>query len=294
MNNITLFLMGEKGYNTLIHLIKNDQKEFIDFIVIAMDSNIRADFYYQIQKECINNNIKFIDRKIPYTIQTKYSIAISWRWIIKLKDNQRLIVLHDSLLPRLRGFNPLVTALINGDSKIGVTAIFANEEFDKGDILHSESVNITYPIKIQQAINLISNCYIAIIDHLFLNIVNGVTLTGTAQQEHFATYSVWRNDDDYKINWNNSADQIVRFINSVGYPYNGAQTIIDNEIFIIEDAEIIEDIIIENRAPGKVIFKCGDNPVVICGNGLLKIINLYNTKTKQSALPLAKFRTLFK
>ena len=33
-----------------------------------------------------------------------------------------LLIFHDSLLPKLRGFNPTVTALIAGEIEIGVTA----------------------------------------------------------------------------------------------------------------------------------------------------------------------------
>jgi methionyl-tRNA formyltransferase len=57
-----------------------------------------------------------------------------------------LVVFHDSILPQYRGFNPLVSALINGDSRVGVTAM-GTDEFDKGDIIGQRTIAINIPSK---------------------------------------------------------------------------------------------------------------------------------------------------
>ena len=44
-----------------------------------------------------------------------------------IKNSENLIVFHDSLLPKYRGFAPLVSQLINGEEYLGVTAIFTND-----------------------------------------------------------------------------------------------------------------------------------------------------------------------
>ena len=49
-------------------------------------------------------------------------------------------------MPKYRGFAPLVNSLVNGEKIIGVTALFASEEYDNGDIIMQSSVDITYPI----------------------------------------------------------------------------------------------------------------------------------------------------
>jgi methionyl-tRNA formyltransferase len=61
-------------------------------------------------------------------------MAVSWRWLIDHPAEQ-LIVFHDSLLPRYRGFEPLVTSLVNGETRIGVAALFGASEFDTGDVI---------------------------------------------------------------------------------------------------------------------------------------------------------------
>ena len=83
-----------------------------------------------------------------------FSIAVAWKWLIKQKDI--LIVLHDSLLPKYRGYLPLVSQLINGEKEIGVTSFFANDKYDEGDIIYSSKIDIKYPITIEQAINQIN------------------------------------------------------------------------------------------------------------------------------------------
>ena len=79
-------------------------------------------------------------------------MAVSWRWMIKHPKN-KLIVFHDSILPKYRGFAPLVNMLINGEKEIGVSAIFGADEYDSEII--SEKTTISYPIKIQKPFRLI-------------------------------------------------------------------------------------------------------------------------------------------
>lgn len=50
--------------------------------------------------------------------------------------------LHASLLPRYRGAAPINWAIINGDTKTGVTTFFLRHEIDTGDIIRQEAVDI--------------------------------------------------------------------------------------------------------------------------------------------------------
>ena len=156
-NRITLFLMTRKGYEVLKVLAEN-YLDLVEAVISARDPNMQKDYYDEIKEFCEYNNILFYDFKTDYQIKTDFAFAISWRWIINLPSTQ-LIVFHDSLLPKYRGFNPLVTALINGDTEIGVTALLATNEYDRGEILGQISTIISYPIKIQDAINAIINNY---------------------------------------------------------------------------------------------------------------------------------------
>ncbi|MDE6503967.1 MAG: methionyl-tRNA formyltransferase, partial [Muribaculaceae bacterium] len=50
--------------------------------------------------------------------------------------------LHASLLPRYRGAAPINHAVMNGDTKTGVTTFFLKHEIDTGDIIAQRSIDI--------------------------------------------------------------------------------------------------------------------------------------------------------
>ena len=106
------------------------------------------------------------------------SIAAGWRNLLPTSPG-KLIIFHDSLLPKYRGFNPLVTALINGDDVLGVSALWAAENYDEGEIIFQEKVTIAYPIKIKQAIDTIEPLYANLTKNVlsvFETIINSLVL----------------------------------------------------------------------------------------------------------------------
>ena len=247
----TLFLLGEKGLFSLQSLDKN-ATDTIEKVVIGTDKNVQNDYSTDIQNLCTQINITFTFDDT--NVNSDYLITIGWRKMIVVANHQKLIVLHDSLLPKYRGFNPLVTALINGDKTVGVTALFGTKEYDKGDIIAQESLSISYPITIQEAIEKVATCYAALLNVIFLKIKSNA-LTAIPQDHQKATYSLWRDQEDYFINWNSNAKKIIRFINAVGFPYEGAKFRLNNEIYTVLEAEETADVKIEKRTPGKVIFQ---------------------------------------
>lgn len=280
--------MTEKGYHVLKALIDNSYVSYIDQVISSKDTNVEQDFYDEIKELCSQNKIPFLD-KSKGSSKSKYNIAISWRWLI---DVCNLIVLHDSVLPRYRGFAPLVMALVNGDKKIGVTAIFANAEFDKGDIILQKTIDISYPIKISEAIKMISILYVEIVLELMKIITASETINVIKQDDSKATYSLWRDEEDYVIEWHRDSLEIERFINATGFPFKGASTIVNGEASRILEVEQVADVKIENRTPGKVIFIYNGSPVIVCGKGLLKIKKMI-WENGSNALPLKNFRTRF-
>ncbi len=294
MNKITFYLMSKKGYECLTNIIDSKNIDIIEEIIVSKDENIQKDYFDEIVETCNKNQIKVIERVNSYSTKSKFLIAISWRWLIKHNQGQCLIVFHDSILPRYRGFAPLVSSLINRENEIGVTALIASNEYDRGDIISQSKITIKYPVKISEAINKISRCYIELLDKIIFEIKNNIPLQTIKQTEEDASYSIWLDEDDYKINWNDSATNIKRFIDSVGYPYNGAKTLLNNSTIRIFDALVYNDVYIENRHPGKVIFIENSKPIVICGTGLLVINDAIDDISRESIIPLKNFRSKFK
>ena len=291
MKKLTVFAMTEKGY-AVVKLLLSRHPGLVVAVVAARDTAMAQDYFDQIAELCRINNIRFCDRNTGFSIQTDYALAVAWRWLIDASP-ARLIVLHDSLLPRYRGFNPLVTALIKGDAEIGVTALYATAEYDLGDIIAQSSSAISYPIRIQEAIKTVVGHYEALVTNIAGILMRGEEPMAKPQDEADASYSLWRDDEDYFVDWSHSAIEIKRFINAVGYPYKGAAATLAGKIVRIRDAEALDDVRIANRTPGKVIFLKDAKPVVVCGQGLLKVIELVDDGTGASLLPLSHFRIRF-
>lgn len=293
-NKVTLYLMTLKGYEVL-NKICNHKKEYlslIDLVVVSRDNAVSKDYFDEIVLLCKQYDINYVDRKERKQIKTSFSIAISWRWMIKNVDS-KLIVIHDSLLPKYRGFSPLVNSLINGEPEIGVTALYASDTYDQGPIISQLSTTVDYPIKINTAIQKISRLYQELVLSLFDSIHLNKGFHSTNQDESKATYSLWRDEHDYLINWNKSSEEVIRFINSVGFPFTGAKAKFNGSKVVIEEAETYPDVSIENRDVGKVIFIKNGYPIVVCKKGLIKITKAYLLDSKESILPLNKFRSRF-
>jgi methionyl-tRNA formyltransferase len=292
MKKITLYLMTQKGYNVLESIIQNDLHALISEVIVGRDTFIENDFSEEIKYLCESNKVPCYERSDQVEIQTDYSLAISWKWLIA-ENNSKLIVIHDSILPKYRGFAPLVNMLINKEQFIGVTAIFAAKEYDRGEILFQSKRKIEYPIRISQAIDLVVENYIELVLKIVSTIKDGKTLKGQPQNEQEATYSLWRDEEDYKINWNDSSENVLNFINAVSAPYKGASAQLNGQKVRILEAEIFPDVEIVNRDAGKVIFVENGLPVIVCQSGLLKLVKVIEDSSGKNMLPLKKFRSRF-
>lgn len=286
---IGLYIMTEKGFYVLSSIIDNFDFNIISFVVTERDPNLKKDYYDEIIDCCQFYGIPVFKRSDIDLPKVSHRFAISWKWLIK--DSSDLIVLHDSLLPEYRGFNPLVTALINGDKKIGVTALYANEEADKGNIIACSVRDLCYPIKIHEAIQLIKTCYSDLVSNIIHKIMNQIELPSIPQDEKNASFSLWRDENDYHINWDDTAENINRFIDAVGFPYNGAYSFVNNVKIRVLDSKILPDINIINRVPGKVLKFVNGLPVIVCKQGLLYLCHL--TDNEGGVFILKNLRTRF-
>jgi methionyl-tRNA formyltransferase len=270
--SLTLYLLNKKGFRVLNALVASSEYlRNIDLIVGAKDKGSKEDYYYEIRKLCDKHDIRHIERGDKLPLKSKFTFAIGWRWLIN--DWENLIVLHDSYLPKYRGFSPIVNMLINGENYVGATAIWASEKMDEGDIILQKKKEINYPTKIENAIDLVAELYAEIVLELMNSLMQHKELDRIPQKNEQATYSIWRNEEDYFINWNDEAAQIVRFVDAVGYPYEGAKTRTgDGEIIRIKECQLVENIVSEVYAPGKLLMFDGNYPIILCGCNAVKLL----------------------
>jgi len=296
MSKTVLYLLGQKGYQVLSAAVMGGYKDLITLVVVGRDKNVQQDFSREIISLCEKYDLKHCASNDTLSIlgepSSLIAIAAGWRWLIKEAFCQ-VIVFHDSLLPKYRGFNPLITSLLNRDPKTGVTALIANKDFDCGDIIDQKPITLKYPVKISEAIDAISKLYFELAQSIFSRIRQVDVFEGETQDDRKASYSVWRDEEDYRIDWTRSADSIAHFVDCVSFPYKGASALYKNGLIRILEATTVPDVQIVNRDFGKVIFMTENKPIVICGVGLLRIEAAVDDEGN-SVLPFEHFRTRLK
>lgn len=291
---VAFLAMTQKGVDVVQYALK-EYADMVEQVVIGRDPRLMDDGSERLKELCQRAGVPHEFREDVSEIGGNYVLAVSWRWMVNdAKD--RLIVMHDSLLPKYRGFAPLPNALINGEEEIGVTALYASDEYDCGDIIFQSGTRIHYPITIEKAIDINNANYRALVDKIFTHLHEGMPLPRTVQNESNATYSIWRDEEDYRIDWNRSAQEIERFVNAVGSPYSGAVTYAQGRKIIVQEATARPDVWCELRHAGKVIFVENGCPIIICNRGLLKISAACVEEkdgTRIPFLPVDRFRIRF-
>ena len=253
-----LMVHSYKGFRFFERIIEDPD---FDVCWVASYKNCdRFDAYTLLRRVCKGRGLPFLCKsEINYDAEVVF--IAGWQYMIAdVREN--CIVLHDSLLPRYRGFCPTVTALINGDSEIGVTAVAPVEEMDAGLIYGQSSTPVSYPVKIKDAYDQLAGCYMAAAKESISRIETGDS-AGRG-----VSYSLWRDEDDYQVNWSWPAARVVRFVDAVGFPYDGAKCAYGSVL----QAEVIEDVCFENRCPGKAWRRNGALVDVVCGEGMVRIV----------------------
>lgn len=290
---VLFFLASEKGYSVIKSLIEKNYKDNIGAVITFQERDVEKSWHEDIIKICKENHIECYlwsgirERLSDYIAHGNFctAITVSWIYLLPLDINKYFdydfIVIHDSLLPKYRGFAPTPTAIINGEKLIGLTALFATDDMDNGDIIDQISLEVDDNMYIKEIIEALAELYGIIICRIMKKITSGEKLESTPQDEKFATYSIWRNVEDCRIDWSQSSVRIYNFIRAVGRPYPGAFSIYDGRKIIIEKSEIIGEKKFEIRDFGKIWSIKSNCPEVICGEGMLRILEAeYEDGTK--------------
>jgi len=263
---IGLFLVGSKGQQVLESIVDDLD---IEFVLSYNDINTYDDSFYIMKGICIGRKIQFYEGKtLPSKEYDNVDKIIIIGWQFLLKDHlDKLIIIHDSKLPEYKGWSPTVQYLIDGTPYLSATAFAPTMKMDTGNIYLQTSISIEYPMKIDMALQIVGKLYVSLIKNIIEK--NPIPYEMVGEE----SFCVWRDYEDYFINWNNDAKRIKRFIDAVGYPFAGAKLRYDEKILTVLDAEV-EDITILNQTVGKIWSLDDGLPTVITGNGLLKIVKV--------------------
>ncbi len=176
------------------------------------------------------------------------------------------INLHASLLPEYRGAAPINWAIINGETKTGVTTFFIDEKIDTGKIILQKEIEIE---KTDTAGTLHDKIMVQGADLLIETIkrIEKGNFSTIEQNKLLANENIQKKapkifKDDCQIKWDNEGETIYNFIRGLS-PFPGAWSIFKND-----KKEIIVKIFFAKFQEQKHSYKTGE---IIGDKKLLKV-----------------------
>jgi len=177
--------------------------------------------------------------------------------------------LHASLLPKYRGAAPINWAIINGETKTGVTTFFLDDKVDTGNIIFQEEVDINsdetagdlHDKLMQIGANLVLKTVHAILNNNAPRIQQS-DLKATPAPKIFKEHC--------KIDWNNQMEKIHNLIRGLS-PYPAAFTTYKGKIIKIYKSEKTNTKV--DLLPGSVLV-IKEDLFVACNDSYLKIMEL--------------------
>ena len=176
--------------------------------------------------------------------------------------------LHASLLPDYSGGAPLVWAIINGETRTGITLFQMKSGVDNGPIVGSRDTDITNSDTIATLYDRIEILGTELLVEHLTSMADG-SVVAVPQNESNRRIFPQRTPDDGEIDWSGSARQIYNFIRAQTRPYPGAFTICRGERVTLWDAECCEDLVLEDPPPSGAVLQISDGSIIVmCGDGL--------------------------
>ena len=164
-------------------------------------------------------------------LKADLQIVVAFRMLPKVVwDMPRLgtFNLHASLLPDYRGAAPINWAVINGETRTGVTTFFINDRIDTGAILMQEEV----PIQEDDAAGDLHDRLMTRGAQLVIQTVEGITDGSLIAQKQDESRSIHKapklNKENCRIDWSLPAKTVYDLIRGLS-PYPGAWTMLYND-----------------------------------------------------------------
>jgi methionyl-tRNA formyltransferase len=223
-------------------------------------------------------------------------IVVGWYWKISPEILSSVpngfIGLHASLLPKYRGFAPLVWAIINGEKRTGISLFYLEDGIDTGDIIGQKQFTISQTDSIRTVLEKSEIYCDKLLKENYLKILSG-NASKKSQTQSDATYCSERKPEDGLINWTDSNKNIYNFIRAQSEPYPGAFTYIDSKKIRIWKANIFP--YPYHGIPGTITQINSDSAVVVCGQGALILNEVqFEDQNKCSAQTVLKYGIRFK
>jgi len=233
---------------------------------VAIQNNIRI-----FQSEKLKTDTKIIEEL--KSLEPDLTVVVAYGQIIPqaILNIAKLgnINVHPSLLPKYRGASPIQNAILNGETKTGITIMLMDAKMDHGPILAQKELLLAGNEDNESLHKIMSdnsstNFLIETIKKFISN-----QIAPTIQNDEQATYCQLISKEEAKINWHKSAQIISNQIRAF-YPWPTAWTTLSKKRVKIFPPVNITD---GHTLAGKIIIN-NDKFLIGCNDQLLEISEL--------------------
>ncbi len=172
--------------------------------------------------------------------------------------------IHASLLPRWRGAAPIHRAILAGDERTGISIMRMDEGLDTGPVLFETAIAIgareTTGALTAKLASLGAEAIVTALKSLG-------SLSPHLQDASLATYAAKVSKAEARLDWSRHHAELDRQVRAFD-PSPGAEALLEGEVVKVWSAEPMA----EGRGlPGSILRAQGDDLVVACGNGALRL-----------------------
>ena len=189
---------------------------------------------------------------------------------------------HASLLPRWRGAAPIQHALLAGDAQTGVCLIRMEAGLDTGPVLLERKLAIASDETGGSLHDRLATLGAQVLGEGLQRTLGGETLAATAQTEISATYAHKLDKAQARLDWNESASALERKVRAFD-PWPVAEGEIAGEVLRVWRAQAREATGGKTGVPGTVVVAGKDGIDVVCGDGVLRILELQRAGGRRMA-----------
>ena len=184
---------------------------------------------------------------------------------------------HGSLLPARRGSAPVQRAVLEGDKVTGITFMKMDVGMDTGDIIEKIEVAIDPNEHTETLMNRLAIASAEKLPSIIDAWVAG-DLTSTKQDDSLATSCPPIRPEEGEVTWDQDALAIHNRVRALS-AWPGAFVMKDESKLKVLDSEVLEDETmvpddLKDSVPGTVVKAKGENLIVKCGKGFLKVKEL--------------------
>ncbi len=163
-------------------------------------------------------------------LQAQLQIVVAFRMLPKVvwqMPTHGTFNLHASLLPEYRGAAPIHWAIVNGETKTGVTTFFIDDKIDTGEIILQEEIAITETETVGSLHDKLMFLGAGLVSKT-VDLIAAKQVKTTKQPDLEDKFAPKLNPNNCKINWDANVDTVYNKIRGLN-PFPAAWTTIKND-----------------------------------------------------------------